>query len=197
MFPSNHPKPVLAPPHKWPVRVFFIAGVVKMIEEDEIQLLKRDLERYFHIKEEVKGRHIEGFNVRIDALICPKDHALWRNKNKTLFGIEYKKQFESISDRTKLIVQAMDYRNSKFPTNFGNLYGPIFIYPNPIISLEDRMFYDRFLGRLGIGFLDYEEKYDGRKVLTMRLSGTNIWNSDTGVSGVAKNMKFERKVGAQ
>jgi len=168
-----------------------------MIEDDEIQLLKRDLERYFYIKEEVKGRHIEGFNVRIDALICPKDHALWRNKNKTLFGVEYKKQFESIGDRTKLIVQAMDYRNSKFPTNFGNAYVKVFVYPNPIINLEDRDFYDRLLGRFGIGFLDYEDAHDGRKVLTMRLSGTKVWDSEIGVSEPGKNMKFERKVGSQ
>lgn len=168
-----------------------------MQEQDEIQFVIRDLKRHFHIKEEVKGRHIEGYNVRIDALICPKDHHLWRNKNKTLFGIEYKQQFESISDRTKLLVQAMDYRNSRFPTKFGNVHVPVFVYPNPIISLEDRQFYDRLLGRLGIGFLDYEERYGGKKVLTMRLSGSNIWNTETGVSGVAKNMKFERKVGSQ
>ena len=175
-----------------------LGGFDIMVELDEIELLKLTLSKHFYIREEVEGVHVSGKRVRIDALIVPKEYDQWKNGKQTVFGLEFKKQFDSISDRTKLIVQAIDYRNSKFYARNGDLLDvEVFVYPNPVLDIQDRGFYDRLLGRIGIGFMYFEHRIYGGTMLFMEINGNKIWDSVNGTNGIGKKMNFYKKIGSQ
>lgn len=171
-----------------------------MLESDEIEFVKHNLKPHFDFRYEVKGRHLSGKNVRIDALARPKDYNEWRNKDLTVLGFEFKKEFESTGDRTKLIAQAIDYRYSRFFIAKQYRTVPVFVYPNPFKGLEDEAFFVRLLGRLGVGFVDYRDNHQLLgldKMFTLNLNGTVIWDSIDGVRHNGRINKLQIKYGSQ
>ena len=169
-----------------------------MIEADEKELIEKAVLKHFYVSDEVKGKHLSGENVRIDQLIVPRNFKEWKNKNRTYFGVEYKKEYNSIGDKTKVIVQALDYRHSKFETKFGMLPVPVFIYPCFMDTLKDKAFYERLLGRLGVGFIEpFKSQRHGFNI-KLKLNGTVIYDTLKGDgTETAKMMNFKRKYGSQ
>jgi hypothetical protein len=146
------------------------------------------LSLFFDIETEVSGRHFSGKDVRIDAMLTPKDWLGW--KAKSPIGLEIKRGHQSIGEVTKQISQAVDYANSHFP-GFGYVY--VFCYPDPEKSEwgQFRCFYDRLAGQLGVGFLG-----DLDNGLRLTLKGHLVWSESTGPYE-AKRWSMKRRFGSK
>jgi len=157
-------------------------------ERDVSEKIIDKLGVFFDIQTEVRGTHFSGKDVRIDAMLTPKDSLGW--KTKSPIGLEIKRGYQGVGEVTKQISQAVDYANSYFP-GFGRVY--VFCYPDPEKSQwgEFRCFYERLVGQLGVGFLS--DSGDG---LRLTLKGHLIWSESIG-SYEAKRWSMERKFGSK
>ena len=170
-----------------------------MTETENKEELIKAISPYFHIREEIWGKHLSGDNVRIDMVLMPKDNSKWRNKNKTAFGVEIKPDYDSFNEITGVIVQSIDYRYSKF----NGFHIPILMYPNIFRSKHfsanktDWML-DRLIGKMNIGVID---KVDYKKRIPeyfeFRMSDIPIWCNRKGVHLSGQNRKFEFTFGRQ
>lgn len=157
-------------------------------ECDVSKALLDRLSRHFVIQKEVEGVHYSGKKVRIDAMLTPKEHLGW--KHRCNIGLEIKRGSQGVGEITKQISQAVDYANSYFP-GFGYVY--VFCFPDPEQSSwgEFRIFYDRLVGQLGVGFLAYTSEG-----LRLTLKGHLIWQESTGPYE-ARRWSMERKFGSK
>ena len=157
-------------------------------EKDVSQKLIESLAKHFNIFKEVDGKHYTGKNVRIDAILKPKDASGWADKNVAI-GLEIKRGDDTVGEVTKHLSQSVDYANSRF-NGFGYLY--IFCYPDPNEGTwgQHTTFFDRFMGQLGVGFL----RASGG--LSLRLKGHLVWSEQSGPYE-AKRWSLERKFGSK
>lgn len=104
-------------------------GRHKYVTEEEIKRIALEaLEPHFYIETEVVGKHPSGANVRIDAVIKPKNTKDWRKKDIAM-GIEFKGAGNLITsaDLAAVIAQSADYTASTFE-GYGRL-NMVFICP--------------------------------------------------------------------
>ena len=174
-----------------------------MTEEENKAELFNFISPHFIIKEEVWGKHLSGDNVRIDAVIMPKEPDKWKNKKQTAFGVEIKPEYDSYNEISGMILQCIDYKYSRFHGKNGLIYLPILMYPNPLIKTDKaKRDYEwhmlRILGKMNIGVINKVD-YKARKPLhfEFRMSDTPFWNSIDGVKSSGENRNFNTKFGRQ
>jgi hypothetical protein len=155
----------------------------------------------------ILGIHPTGKNLFIDALIRPKDTTKWRSGDRTVFGIEFKRDYEKGGSLIKHIAQSIDYSQSEWYYK-GKKIGkiPILLYPSPAQSKHPYNTIDgfliRLLGMFNIGCIEIFDKYkwDLKKDVTLlqiRMSDASLYRSDLGPSGNAINRKLDLKVGSR
>ena len=149
------------------------------------------LKEFFYIKKQVKGKHLSGKKMKIDAVITPKDTTDWKNK-EIAFGINFKlpKKLEDLHSLISLMGEYVDYSNTKFEG-----YGFI-----PILACTafevDYTYSDRrtltafrhFMNVFNIG--EICQIYRG---LTIAFAENYIWND--GVAEGGKRWLFKKKFG--
>jgi hypothetical protein len=152
----------------------------------------------------IRGIHPTGKTLFIDALIRPKNYDQWRNGNKTVFGIEFKKDHDKYGSLTKHIAQSIDYSMAKWEYN-GRKYDSLPIIMSPRIVFERKIkyiktdidyFVPRLLGLYNIGMLD-EVNHKHGSFIEIRFGESRLWSSDFGVTELSKSFKFERKIGSR
>jgi len=172
-------------------------------EQKTASRILNELEPHFEIETEVWGRHFSGKNLRIDAIIQPRDKTEWKNK-KAALGIEFKcfependRQLGQVNKYTQYAAQAVDYAH----TSFGK-YGYIYVFcANLYDSLDKhyhqngaRFWMSRIMAQLGVGDLG-RTKWHG---LTLRTGGdVRIWSKVNGPETGAKYFNLIRKFGAR
>jgi len=176
-----------------------------MTEQENADYLVKKLSPYFDIIMEdmtkdppfrIKGINATGKTLFIDGLIRPKDYHNWKNGESTVFGIDLKADMsdKSFNYRTKLIVQAIDYRYTKW--QWGNRpprYLPILMFPNPFDHEKmDQYSLSRIFGGLNIGIIT-----NTHRGLEIQMSETTIWSEKNGATGSGLQHKFEHKIGSQ
>jgi len=84
------------------------------------------LDRHFHVRREVPGRHWSGAKLRIDAIITPRDATGWKRPD-VAFGVEFKApgKYRSMKDMTSVVAQCADYAQTEWD-GVGYVY--IFLY---------------------------------------------------------------------
>src|SRR5690625_1122351 len=100
--------------------VFYFKLYFMKSEEENKEILINAISPFFNISEERWGKHVYGDNVRIDMIVQPKRHDQWRGGKNTLLGIEVKPDYDNFNHITGLLVQAIDYRNSKWRLKGGD-----------------------------------------------------------------------------
>jgi hypothetical protein len=185
-FAADIPRPSYR--HIWKTPLDFVG------HQDEADLTRRVLARldpWFFIEEQVPGAHCSGKNLRIDAIVRPRQPEQWHNPNVAL-GLEFKTFNSVISevsthDITGLTAQAIDYTHVDWQ-GYGRI--PIFTCPgalrwlNPGTPGEDdeenfdyaAFMYRHLFGQLGIGEL---LMYWG-KGLTFQLNTHPVWTERNG-----------------
>lgn len=179
-----------------------IKYVISLLSKDFVCVVE-DMENDLRIK----GIHPSGKTLFIDALIRPINSDGWRNGNHTVFGIEFKKDYDSSGNVIKHIAQAIDYSQSEWYYN-GKKIGkiPILLYPSPAKTNNHYNNIDgfiiRLLGIFNIGTIEIYNKYKWElkasvTLLQIRMSDASLYRSDLGPSGNAKFNKLELKVGSR
>jgi hypothetical protein len=112
------------------------------------------LQRWFHIEREVPGAHCGGRQLRIDAILRPKDAADWKDEAPAL-GVEFKiPDVGGTRGFTAWAAQAIDYTHVHWQGH-GRL--KIFACPSPWPVLTNygggAALMARLLGQLGVGDL--------------------------------------------
>jgi len=159
-------------------------------EKQIVDYWVKRLSKHFYIEQEVTGKHFSGKNLRIDAIIRPKDTTNWANKD-IAFGVEFKdiEFFKSDFDTknyTKWMKQCVDYANTYFEG-----YGYLYILICPSRTPEKYSFSLHLLSQLGVGQI-VDSEYLG---VTIMLNQTHkIWSEKNGVME-GKRWKLERKFG--
>jgi len=120
-----------------------------------------DLRKDFIIVEECRGTHLSGKQLRIDAIIKPKDISDWKNK-EIAFGLEFKSpsNLKSFGGQLGFIKQCIDYSYTDFE-NFGFI--PILSCPR--IELDETYSGERslttirhLLNQFLVGEMDYTHR---------------------------------------
>jgi hypothetical protein len=158
------------------------------------------LERHFHVKPEVWGKHCSGRNMRIDAIIWPRDTTEWKNK-KVAFGIEFKSEEKAekatlSGDGSRWLAQCADYAHCTWEGFEGHLYVLLAggFNPGPIHSGGHA---DNYLPRLAYHLGCGELKQDTRSGLSIVFAGEQrVWTEAEG-PGLAKRSFLERKWGSR
>lgn len=165
-------------------------------EEQNKDVLINAIKPFFNISEERWGKHANGDNVRIDLILQPKNYKEWANGKDSLLGVEIKPDYDHFNERTGLIVQAIDYKMSKFRLKGGAYKSiPIFMYPNPLSHPKiDAYFLERLLGKMNIGFINYKDYKD---CFEFRICDTPIFDTIEGARKMALKFKFETTFGRQ
>lgn len=81
-----------------------------------------DLSRFFVCQTQVRGLHWSGQNKRCDAIIRPRDNALWRNKEQA-FVVEFKRLSKKITSyrfNSEIMNQLIEYAQTEWE-DFGYL----------------------------------------------------------------------------
>lgn len=162
------------------------------------------LSPYFHIEEEVEGRHFSGKSVRIDAIVTPKEPSEWKNDSVHL-GIEFK-DFNNFGtdfgtkDYTKWWAQSFDYSHSSFD---GYGFVPVFPYNcmtrfSSRVGVDVARFFSKFLGQVGIGELrPATAPYRGKRNLEFVMHWDHvIWCESRGVKE-GRRWSMKRKFGSR
>jgi hypothetical protein len=179
-----------------------VERIVEMLSKDFVCVVE-DIEN----NNRILGKHHTGKNLFIDALIRPKVGDNWRNGRNTIFGIEFKGDYDKGGKLIKHIAQSIDYSQSDWYYN-GKKIGkiPILIYPPP--SQIDHPFVNndglitRILGAFNIGTIELSNRYNYQKkytetMLQIRMSDASLYRSDNGPSLNALSHKLELKVGSR
>jgi hypothetical protein len=176
--------------------------VISLLSKDFVCVVE-DIENNLRIK----GIHPTGKTLFIDALIRPKNPDGWRNGKNTVFGIEFKKDYQKGGNLIKHIAQSIDYSQSDWyykGTKIGRI--PILLYPSSAQSKHPYNtiggFIIRLLGMFNIGSIEIFDKYKWElkgsvTLLQIRMSDASLYRSDLGPSGNAKSNKLELKVGSR
>jgi hypothetical protein len=102
-------------------------------ENDVVSYVAEQLEPYFYIKHEVKGKHIIRGNKRIDMVIYPKPILIENEFPKIPIGIEIKTNFLIDGNKKQVIElfhQAIGYRHTRFELKTCLQFLPlILVYP--------------------------------------------------------------------
>lgn len=162
------------------------------------------LSPYFHIKEEVEGRHFSGKSVRIDAIVTPREPSEWKG-DSVCFGVEFK-DFNNFGtsfdtkDYTRWWAQAFDYAHSSFDG-----YGFVHVFPYNCMSrfasnvgTDVAMFFSKFLGQVGIGELrPSPQAFRGKRSLEFVMHWDHIlWCESRGVKQ-GRYWSMKRKFGSR
>ncbi|GAA3483268.1 hypothetical protein [Streptomyces yanii] len=156
----------------------------------EAELAERVLERlvpWFFIEDQVQGEYCSGKDLRIDAIIRPRNPEQWQNPDVAL-GLEFKAfncrdSTISAHDVTGLAAQAIDYTHVEWK---GYRRVPVFTCPGALQWLggnqsgefnRGAQMYRNLLGQLGVG----ELLLFWGKGLTLYLSANHVWNEREGV----------------
>ncbi|GAA1579578.1 hypothetical protein GCM10009789_36660 [Kribbella sancticallisti] len=155
----------------------------------EAELAQRVLDRlapWFLIETEVRGTHCSGRNLRIDAVLRPRDaQTTWRNPD-VAFGVEFKlpRRGAGLNAYAGWIAQAVSYTHVDWQG-----YGRRIILTCPgAASWLDRFGNDehrrdlliakRLTGQLGIGELVLRWGHG----LSILVNGERVWSERSGVS---------------
>ena len=151
-------------------------------QEFSTRVLNR-LNPHFNVETEIWGKHFDGRNKRIDAIITPKDKSQWLRKD-IAFGIEFKKPdvYADTTNVTSLIKQAIDYSYVNWSNGFKEI--PILICPfkvhETLCSNDEMIFIKKVLSKFNIGQIIN----DTNKGLTFMFSHEyHIWSERDGVTG--------------
>lgn len=150
------------------------------IAETFLHHLKAD----FIIQREVKGVHLSGKELRIDAILKPKETKGWLNPNITI-GVEFKDPSKISSSQGRgeydLLAQCLDYSMTDFE-GVDNNSTIILICPG-IASDKNDVY--RFLSRYNIGYMDVSNDYG----ISMRMGhlGIPLWCSEKGAMRISKS----------
>ena len=158
---------------------------VNSINENSIrETFLLHLEKDFHISREVKGVHMSGKTLRIDAILKPKNTDGWLNPNITI-GIEFKdpSKISSSEGRGKydMLAQCLDYSMTEFE---GTDFESTIIMLCPSIAKDKNDVY-RFLSRYNVGYIDTSDYYG----IEMRMGhvGIPLWSSIQGDMRIKKS----------
>ncbi|WP_139335055.1 hypothetical protein [Mycobacterium sp. GA-1841] len=158
-----------------------------------------ELEPDFHVEREVVLEHWMGKQLKVDAVMWPREPQLWKDE-RPVFAVEFKMPmlfhtgdgWQSAKDFTAWAAQSVDYANSLWRGPFGDQRLRIFTCPsvtapfeevgpsNPeSLTLTDPAFYmSRLLWQLGVGELAKLER-DGWTLLGQ---GNHVlWSQQRGV----------------
>ena len=85
-------------------------------EQELVDAVARRLERWFVVEREVWGKHCSGRDLRVDAMIRPRDPSNWANPD-VAFGVEFKasSSLDGVKGLTKWFAQAVDYTHVDWP----------------------------------------------------------------------------------
>lgn len=203
---AGEPNPFAAEIPRPPARGIWDTPLDFTGHKNEADLARRVLARlapWFHIEEQVPGTHCSGKNLRIDAIIRPRQPEQWHNPSVAL-GVEFK-TFNSTAgevsthDITGLTAQAIDYTHVDW-RGYGRV--PIFTCPGalgwlPQPRAEEGFNYAAFMyrhlfGQLGIGEL---LMYWG-KGLTLQLNTHPVWTERKGPI-YGKHWKLNARAGSR
>jgi len=170
-----------------------------MSENDVREKYLRILRSDFAVQEEVKGRHLSGKGMRLDAALRPLKKAGWKNPDVAL-GIEFKdtSRFSRNYDTKNLtswLAQCVDYANTSWD-DYGFLY--VFACPSLVDAvsrnvLGNEMFVRNFMGQMGVGELKEIPKYG----LSILLHGHHrIWSQHVGLES-GRHYNLKRKFGSR
>lgn len=139
-----------------------------------------ELDPYFTADREVHGVHYTGKQLRLDAVLRPRDPTGWAGPAPA-FGVEFKNALSGPSDTrrfTSWAAQAVDYTYTEWTG-----YGRLMIFTCPAVSAGLVPYGDAairlmvcVLGQLGVGELG-QTAYGW----TLRLNGDNLWSQRYGV----------------
>lgn len=152
----------------------------KSITETFLLHLKKD----FYISREVKGIHMSGKRVRIDAILKPKSTEGWLNPDISI-GIEFKDPSKISSSQGRgeydLLAQCLDYSMTEFD---GVDYDSMIVLICPGIASEKNDVY-RFLSRYNVGYMSVSDGYG----IEMRMGnvGIPLWSSEEGAMRISKS----------
>lgn len=176
------------------------AAVVEAVAEAEVFSL---LESFFAICRQVKGKHLSGVGVRIDAMLYPKPPMLEMGWPDAWVGLEvksYELQDQRKKHATRLLYQAALYQQSTFMINGVEVEPEItLIYPPFALimreSEDDPMYRDGFtfaLGKVAGMFRVLELSIlDGGRDFEVYCHGINPWFSSR--SGKSMECSLGRK----
>lgn len=152
-------------------------------ETDLASTALSELSRYFTVEREVRGAHCSGRQLRLDAVLRPRDPSGWADPSPA-FGVEFKNAYAGSHDTrrfTSWAAQAVDYVHTEWDG-----YGPLTIFACPAVSAAftgqgawsegSGWLMVRILGQLGVGELG-QTAYGW----TLRLNGDNLWSERYGV----------------
>lgn len=149
----------------------------------------------FVISEEWNGIHLSGSNVRIDAVMRPKNTDLWMNK-KIVFGIEFKSPSKLIGfgKQLEFIKQAIDYSNTKFDRlgHIPILICPMIFFDEAYSNDNSNTFMRKLLNKFNIGEIGYTH----RGLSIIFAESEFIWTTKEGVCS-GKRDKLITKFGSQ
>jgi hypothetical protein len=191
-----------------------IDAVIRLLSKDFVCVIEDNANN-----KRILGKHPTGKNLFIDALIRPKNPAGWRNGKSTVFGIEFKRNYEKGGNLIKHIAQSIDYSNSEWYYN-GKKIGmiPILLFPSPSQfnpkahfstgEIKDHpysiinAFVIRLLGTFNIGTIEIFQRQQWpsktkETILQIALSGASLYRTDTGVSLNSAKNKLELKTGSR
>ncbi|MEU6802515.1 hypothetical protein [Streptomyces neyagawaensis] len=147
------------------------------------------LEHWFIIEREVPGQHWSGRQLRIDAILRPREPQQWKNPNVAL-GVEFKRNTPgaynvALKDATSMAAQAIDYTQTEWD-GFGHI--SVFTCPGVMqwAGMDGHhadpreyaaVMYRHLLMQFGVGELVVKWGYG----LTFHLGDQPIWNERQGV----------------
>lgn len=166
-------------------------------EDDLIEHALYELSPYFDIHEQVRGNLITGKQMRIDAIVTPKDKDLWKTKDIAL-GIEFKScHLDQTGALTGTLGQLVDYSLVEWD-RFGQV--PIFVCPgfkhrrtarNADFTEGFNYAFNRVMKEFNIGELLLHNWYGWSFVMA---NNHDMWTQRTGVTE-GKKWSLIRKYG--
>jgi hypothetical protein len=154
------------------------------------------LEPWFHIQREITGLHCSGQELRVDAMIRPRDALQWRDPD-VAFGIEFKIPEGDVRSYTRWLAQTISYTHVDW-RGYGRRI--VLTCPGAASWLDDDTWHQdgrrdfliakRLSGQLGVGELVLRWGYG----LTILVNDGRVW-SERGGLGVGRTWALKLPAG--
>lgn len=179
-----------------------VERIIQLLSKDFVCVVE-DIENEIRIK----GTHPTGKTLFIDALIRPRNIEGWRNGKKTVFGIEFKRDYDNFGGMVRHVAQAINYSETTWQwkgIEIGKI--PILLYPSPDRNVKEEhntgYFIRRFLGQFNVGCIAERTRTDNafgveEIELSITMSESSLWRQSDGPTRNALSHKLESKIGSR